>query len=199
MSGKSVGARVLRSEDPRLLRGRGAFVDDIRLPGMLHAAFVRAHHAHARVRRIDTSRVLAIPGVHAVFTAVDMTPAMRMHRMPALVPIPYAKFPLTQFALAVNEVCYAGEPIAIVIADTRYIAEDAASAVEIDYEILPAASDCRDAVAENAPLAHLDTPSNEAALFKVGYGDIASAFRDAARVFTETLWHLAQSLSLANC
>ncbi len=189
MSGKSVGARVLRSEDPRLLRGRGAFVDDIRLPGMLHAAFVRAHHAHARVRRIDASAALAIRGVHAIFTAADMTPAMRTHRMPALVPIPYAKFPLTQFALGAGEVCYVGEPIAIVIADTRYIAEDAAAAIEIDYEILPAASDCRDAVAENAPLAHLDTPSNEAALFKVGYGDVASAFRDAAHVFTETLWH----------
>ena len=117
MSGKSVGARVLRSEDPRLLRGRGEFVDDIRPPGMLHAAFVRAHHAHARVRRIDASAALAIPGVHAVFTAADMTPAMRANRMPALVPIPYAKFPLTQFALAADEVCYVGEPIAIVIAD----------------------------------------------------------------------------------
>src|SRR6187551_1489874 len=71
MSGKSVGARVLRSEDPRLLRGRGEFVDDIRLPGMLHAAFVRAHHAHARVRSTDAKAALAIPGVHAVFTAAD--------------------------------------------------------------------------------------------------------------------------------
>jgi carbon-monoxide dehydrogenase large subunit len=189
MSGKSVGARVLRSEDPRLLRGRGAFVDDIRLPGMLHAAFVRAHHAHARVRRIDASAARAIAGVHAVFTTADMTPAMRTHRMPALVPIPYAKFPLTQFALAADEVCYVGEPIAIVVADTRYIAEDAAAAVEIDYEVLPASSDCRDAVAQNAPIAHLNTPSNEAALFKVGYGDIATAFRDAAHVFTEKLWN----------
>ena len=168
MSGKSVGARVLRSEDPRLLRGRGAFVDDIRLPGMLHAVFVRAPHAHARLRRVDASAALAIDGVQAVFAAADLTPAMRTHRMPVLVPIPYAKFPLTQFALAPDEVCYVGEPIAIVIADTRYSAEDGAAAVEIDYEMLPAVSDCRDAVAPNAPLAHLDTPGNEAALFKVG-------------------------------
>jgi carbon-monoxide dehydrogenase large subunit len=189
MSGKSVGARVLRSEDPRLLRGHGAFVDDIRFPGMLHAAFVRAHHAHARIRRIDKSAALAVSGVRAVFTAADMTPAMRAHRMPTLVPIPYATFPLAQFALATDEVCYAGEPIAIVIADTRYVAEDAATAVEIDYQILPASSNCRDAVAQNAPLAHLGTPSNEAALFKVGYGDTGTAFRDAAHVFTEKLWH----------
>jgi carbon-monoxide dehydrogenase large subunit len=189
MGGKSVGARVHRSEDPRLLRGRGEFVDDIRLPNMLHAAFVRAHHAHARMRRVDTSAALAMPGVHAAFTAADMTPTMRANRMPVLVPIPYAKFPLTQFALAADEVCYAGEPIAIVIAESRHIAEDAAAAVEVDYEILPAAADCRDAVAPNAPLAHLDTPGNAAALFKVGYGDIASAFRTAAHVFKEEIWH----------
>jgi len=189
MSGKSVGARVLRSEDSRLLRGRGEFVDDIRLPNMLQAAFVRAHHAHARLRRVDASAALAMQGVHAVLTASDMTPAMRTHRMPVLVPIPFATFPLTQFALAADEVCYAGEAIAIVIAETRYVAEDAAAAVDIDYEILPAAADCRDAVKADAPLAHLSTPSNEAALFKVGYGDVANAFRTAAHVFKEELWH----------
>ncbi len=189
MSGKAVGARVLRSEDPRLLTGRGAFVDDIRLPNMLHAAFVRAHHAHARLRRIDATAALALPGVHAIFTAIDMTPAMRASRMPVLVPIPFAKFPLTQFALAVDEVCYVGEPIAIVIADTRYVAEDAAAAVEIDYEILPAAADCRDAVTPGAPLAHLSTPDNKAAMFKVGYGDVGTAFRTAAHVVKEELWH----------
>ena len=189
MSGKSVGARVLRSEDPRLLTGRGAFVDDIRLPAMLHAAFVRAPHAHARLRRVDVKAALAIPGVHAVFTAADMTPAMRTNRMPVLVPIPFAKFPLTQFALAANEVCYAGEAIAIVIADTRYIAEDAVAAVEIDYEVLPAAADCRDAVTDHAPLAHLGTPDNKAAVFRVGYGDLEHAFGTAAHVFKEELWH----------
>ena len=114
---------------------------------------------------------------------------MRSHRMPVLVPIPFAKFPLTQFALAADEVCYVGEPIAVVIADTRYIAEDAAAAVEVDYEVLPAAADCRDAVKPDAPLAHLSTPSNEAAVFKVGYGDVASAFRTAVHVFKEVLWH----------
>jgi carbon-monoxide dehydrogenase large subunit len=189
MSGKSVGARVLRSEDPRLLRGRGEFVDDIRLPNMLHAAFVRGHHAHARVRRLDARAALAIGGVRAVFMAADMTPFMRDRRMPVLVPIPYAKFPLTQFALVADEVCYAGEPIAIVIADTRYIAEDAAAAVDVEYESLPVVADCRDAVKSNAALAHLDTPDNAAALFKVGYGDVANAFRNAPHVFQEELWH----------
>src|SRR5512145_1609809 len=134
MSGKSVGARVLRSEDPRLLRGRGEFVDDLRLPNMLHAAFVRSAHAHARLRRVDSRAALATPGVHAVFAAAAMTAAMREHRMPVLVPIPYAKFPRLQFALAADEVCYVGEPIAIVVADSRYAAEDTAEKVEIEYE-----------------------------------------------------------------
>jgi carbon-monoxide dehydrogenase large subunit len=77
VSGKSVGARVLRSEDERLLRGRGEFVDDIALPFMLHAAFVRASHAHARIGGIDVAAALAMPGVHAVLTAADMTATMR--------------------------------------------------------------------------------------------------------------------------
>jgi len=189
MSGKSVGARVLRSEDPRLLTGRGEFVDDIRLLQMLHAAFVRASHAHARIRGIDPAAALAIAGVHAVLTAADMPAAMRNARMPVLVPIPFAKFPLTQYALARDEVCYVGEPIAIVVADSRYIAEDAAAHVEVDYEPLPAASDCRAALENGAPRAHLDTPDNAAAIFKVGYGDVAGAFASAAHAFKEELWH----------
>src|SRR5258706_830493 len=189
MSGNSVGARVLRSEDPRLLTGRGEFVDDIRLPGMLHAAFVRASLAHARVRAIDAKPALAMPGVHAVLTAADMPAVMRNVRMPVLVPIPFAKYPLTQFALALDEVCYVGEGLAIVVADTRYLAEDAAARVEVDYDPLPVASDCRDAVKDGAPLAHLSTPDNKAAGFKVGYGDVANAFSSAAHVFKEELWH----------
>jgi carbon-monoxide dehydrogenase large subunit len=189
MSGKSVGARVLRSEDPRLLRGRGEFVDDIRVPNMLHAAFVRSVHAHARIRRINPHAALATSGVHGVFVAGDMPAAMREHRMPVLVPIPYAKVPLLQFALAADEVCYVGEPIAIVVANSRYAAEDAAAKVEIEYDALPAAVDCREAAKTDAALAHLNTPGNAAAVFKVGYGDIVQAFRAPAHVFREELWH----------
>src|SRR5262245_18295405 len=172
MSGKSVGARVLRGEDPRLLTGRGEYVDDIRLPFMLHAAFVRSSHAHARIGGIDTQAALALSGVHAVLTAAAMPATMRK-RMPVLVPIPYAKHPLTQYALAIDEVCYVGEPIAIVVAESRYLAEDAAARVEVNYEPLAAVSDCRSAIESGAPRAHLDTPDNSAAVFKVGYGDVA--------------------------
>src|SRR5258706_3364114 len=189
MSGKSIGARVLRSEDARLLTGNGEFVDDIRLPGILHAAFVRASFAHARVRGVDASAALGLAGVHAVFTAADMTPAMQTTRLPMLVPNPYSKISRTQYALAQGEVCYVGEPIAVVLADSRHLAEDAAAAVVVDYEPLAAASDCRDAVREGAPLAHLGAPDNKAAIFKAGYGDVASAFASAPHVFREELWH----------
>ncbi|HMI97737.1 MAG TPA: xanthine dehydrogenase family protein molybdopterin-binding subunit [Micropepsaceae bacterium] len=189
MSGKSIGARVLRTEDARFLTGRGEFVDDIQLPNMLHAAFVRASFAHARVRGVDASVALGLDGVHAVFTAADMSPAMQTTRLPMLVPNPYSKISRTQFALAQNEVCYVGEPIAVVVADSRHLAEDAAAAVVIDYEPLPAASDCRDAVKLGAAPAHLGAPDNKAAMFKVAYGDVASAFASAAHIFREELWH----------
>jgi len=189
LSGKSIGARVLRTEDARLLVGHGEFVDDIRLPGMLHAAFVRAHHAHARINGVDASAALAVPGVHAVFTAADLTRGLQITRLPMLVPNPHSKLSRTQFALAQNEVCYVGEAIAIVIADSRYLAEDAAALVAVDYDPLPAASDCRDAVKPGAALAHLDATDNRAATFKPSYGDVTAAFRGAAHICKEELWH----------
>src|SRR5579871_6046154 len=188
VSGKSIGARVLRTEDARLLTGRGEFVDDIRLPGMLHAAFVRASYAHARIRGIDASAALALPGVHAVLIWADLNRGLQTTPLPSLVPNPYSKFPLTQLALAKDEVCYVGEAVAIVVAESRHLAEDAAALVAVDYESLPAISGCRDAVASGAALTHSDVPDNKAAIFKTAYGDAAGAFRKAAHVFKEELW-----------
>jgi len=189
MSGKSIGARVLRTEDMRLLTGQGEFVDDIRLPGTLHGAFVRASFAHARIRLIDAAAALAMPGVHAVYTSADMPRAMQITRLPMLVPNPYSKISHTQFALAQKEVCYVGEPVAIVVADSRHLAEDAVAAVVVDYEPLDIANDCRDAVKPGAPLAHADATDNKAAVFTVSYGDVESAFRSAAHRYKEELWH----------
>ncbi|HYM17989.1 MAG TPA: xanthine dehydrogenase family protein molybdopterin-binding subunit [Micropepsaceae bacterium] len=188
MSGRSIGARILRTEDPRLLRGHGEFVDDIRLAGTLHAAFLRSTHAHARVLAIDASAALQLLGVHAVLTFADMTPTMRTKRLPALVPNPYSKNPLTPFCLAKDEVSYVGEPIAIVIADSRHRAEDAAALIQVEYELLPAVADCRAAMKERA-VAHQGRADNEAARFKVGYGDVTAAFASAAHVFKEELFH----------
>src|SRR5262249_18008510 len=155
MSAKLFGARVARLEDPVLLMGRGRFVGDMVLPGMLHASFVRSPHAHARIRSIDTSAARAMPAVHAVLTAHDL-PAHTAKQIPMPVPHPAIATPRTQLPLARNEVCFVGEAIAVVVAENRYAAEDAAGAVMIDFAVLPAVSDCRDAIASGAARVHSD-------------------------------------------
>ena len=185
---KFVGSRMKRLEDPALLRGRGRFVDDIRLDGTLHAAFVRSPHPHARILRIDAAQARAIAGVHAVLSWADMPEPMRKNRFAMLVPNAAIKQPKTQQALAKDEVCYVGEAVAVVVAESRYIAEDAASQVEVEYERLASIADARDALKPNAALAHQGSPDNMAARFTVGYGDVNAAFAKAPHVFKESLW-----------
>src|ERR1700754_288602 len=131
MGAKHFGARVARLEDAALLTGRACFVDDIKLADTLHACFVRSPHPHARIRAIDTAAAGAMPGVHAVLTADDLPARMATSQIPMLVPSPAIKTPRTQLALARQEVCYVGQTIAVVIADDRYLAEDAAAAVKV--------------------------------------------------------------------
>ncbi len=188
MGAKHFGARVKRLEDPALLAGRGRFVDDVKLPGLLHGAFVRSPHAHAMLRAIDGAPALAMPGVHAVITADDLPEPMRSARMPMLLPNPALAVARTQTALARDEVCYVGQPVALVIADTRYIAEDAAAALAVDYEVRDAVGDCRDAIKDGAPRAHSDLASNVVARFPLAYGDVDAAFAGAAHVFEEVIW-----------
>ena len=188
MGVKQFGARVARLEDEGLLTGKGRFVDDIALPGALAASFVRSPHAHAVVRKIDATAALAMPGVIAVLTTSDLPAPASHDRMPMLVPNTAIKALRTQHALAVEEVCYVGQTIAVVIADTRYQAEDAASAVEVDYDVLPAISDLEDALAPAAPLAHTDLDTNLASAFEMTYGDTDRAFAGAAHVLKESLW-----------
>jgi carbon-monoxide dehydrogenase large subunit len=161
------GASIKRKEDPDLLTGRGHYVDDIKLPGMLHAVVLRSPHAHAGIRAIDKRAALALPGVHAVFTFADLPPSMQRQTVPLLVPSPAIKQAYMPYCLARDEACFVGEPIVIVVADSRYLAEDAAALVEIDFEPLPAASDCVAALADGAPLAHRDAASNLAAVIPV--------------------------------
>ena len=187
-AGNLIGARILRSEDAQLLRGRGEFTDDFRLPGMLHGAFLRSPFAHARIHAIDPRAALAFPGVHTVLTASELNPALRSTRLPMLVPNPYSEKSLTPFALARHEVCYAGEAVALVVAGSRYIAEDAIAAIAVEFEALPAVSDCRAAVAREAPVVHLGTAHNRASAFTTAYGDVDGAFSAAAHVFREELW-----------
>ena len=129
MGARHFGARVKRLEDPALLTGHGRFVDDVKLPGALSACFVRSPHAHARIRSIDAAPALAIPGVHAVLTAADLPEPMRTERIPNLMGNPAVKIMRTQYALARDEVCYVGEAVVVVIAESRYLAEDAAAGI----------------------------------------------------------------------
>src|SRR5215831_2021772 len=126
------GAAVRRIEDPELVSGRGRYLDDIRLPDMGHAAFVRAVHAHARIRGIDKTAAAALPGVIAVLTAADLGVAGRP--TPQFAPSPLLAQNRTQHVLAADAVHYAGEAVALVVAESRAVAEDAAALVEVDYE-----------------------------------------------------------------
>jgi carbon-monoxide dehydrogenase large subunit len=188
MGAKHFGARITRLEDPVLLTGKGHYVDDIKLPGTLHACFVRSPYPHARIRSIDITAAQAMPGVHAVYVADDMPKRIATGQIPMLVPNPTIKTPRTQIALARDEVCYAGQTVAVAIADTRYLAEDAAAAVVVDYDVLPAVSDARDAVKEGASRVHTDLASNVAAFVPMTYGDVEGAFKTAPHVFEEEIF-----------
>src|SRR5271169_6330404 len=179
MGAKHFGARVSRLEDPALLAGLGRFVDDVKLPGVLHACFVRSPHAHAKLHGIDSKPALAMPGVHAVLAADDLPGPMRNEPMPMLLPNPSIAAARTQTVLAWDEVYYVGQPVTVVIADSRYIAEDAAAAVLVDYDVLDAVGDCRDAIKDGAPRAHSDLDSNVVSRFPLTYGDVDAAFAEA--------------------
>lgn len=188
MSSRTFGQSVKRLEDPDLLRGKGRFVDDISLPGMLEAAFVRSPHAHASIRSIDKTAALALPGVHAVLTMADLRPFLKAERLAVALPSPSFIQYLDRPVLAIDEVVHVGEAVALIIAEDRYIAEDAATVLEFDYETLPAASDCREALGAAAPRVHRRSAHNLLARFDTGYGDVAQAFAKAAHVFGESLW-----------
>jgi aerobic carbon-monoxide dehydrogenase large subunit len=188
MGAKHFGARVTRLEDPALLSGRGRFVDDVKVPGVLHACFVRSPYAHARVLGVDAKPALDMPGIHAVIVANDLPDPMRSQAMPLLLPNASISALCTQHVLAREEVYYVGQAVAVVVADTRYLAEDAAAAVVVNYDALPAVGDCRDAVAEGAPRAHSALGSNVASTFQLAYGDVDAAFANAPHVFEEEIW-----------
>src|SRR5829696_2287655 len=188
VSQRLFGQNVRRLEDPDLLTGRARFVDDIHLPGLLEAAFVRSPHAHAAIRGIDKTAAVALPGVHAVYTLADLKPHLTTERLAVALPTPSYRQTLDRPVLAIDEVVHVGEPVAIVIAENRYVAEDAVGLVEVDYEPLPAAVDCKQALSADAPLAHRNSPHNLLAEFTIGFGDVDAAVAGAAHVFRESLW-----------
>src|SRR5215213_6383626 len=190
MTTRGIGAPIKRNEDPRLLRGLGAFVDDIEPPDCLHAAILRSPFGHARIRSIDTSQAKAMPGVHAVYTATDLGGVNQP--APLVVPHPNLTHGRTQRPLAVDKVAFIGEAVAMVVAESRYLAEDAVETIEVDWEPLPATVDFTKAADPGRPLVHDDVPENVAARFTQVVGDPDAAFAGAAHVFRERL-HVERS------
>lgn len=155
-----IGAGLARKEDIRLTTGRGQFFADHKLPGALHLVFVRSIHAHARIKSIDTSAAAALKGVVAVVTGEDIRHDIKPIPQPSLVPALPANYP--QFwPLAIGKTKFHGEPVAAVVASNRYIAEDAAHLVAIDYEVLPAVTDMEAALESNSPVVLDEFDTNE--------------------------------------
>jgi len=172
---KFVGDRHLRKEDPRLLTGRGRYVGDIVLPGMLHSALVRSPHAHARIVRIDGARAREHPGVVDVVSFADLGAAGR----PLPIVPPHPELRGHNFTLLANgRTRFVGEPVAAVVADSRYSAEDARELVEVEYEPLPSAQ----TIAPGAPAVHDDVPDNLAGRVTLKRGDIEAALRASPHV-----------------
>ncbi|HEX6389754.1 MAG TPA: aerobic carbon-monoxide dehydrogenase large subunit, partial [Solirubrobacteraceae bacterium] len=177
----SFGERVERREDRRLLTGNGRYTDDF-APHAAHAAFLRSEYAHARIVDIDVSGALDIDGVYAVYTFDDLDGRFA-EPLPLIIPHEAIVAGRTQYALARDEVRYVGETIAMVVARDRYVAEDAAELIRVDYEPLPVAADLERAAAPDAPLVHADRPDNVLGRVTEEHGDVGAALSKADHVF----------------
>jgi 2-furoyl-CoA dehydrogenase large subunit len=190
---QALGIPLMRKEDPALLSGRGRYADDLPVPnGTLHAHVIRSPHAHAKILRIDATAALALEGVAAVITGEDV----RKLTDPFLIAL---KQPVHQWSLAVERVRYAGEAVAIVVAENRYVAEDAAELVEIAYEPLEAVIDPVAACGKSAPQLHPACGTNEISVRKFAYGDTAGAFAEVFRTVALTVDYPRLSFTPMEC
>jgi CO/xanthine dehydrogenase Mo-binding subunit len=187
MTTRYFGERIKRNEDPRLLTGGGTFVDDLQPAGVVHAAFVRSPHAHARVVAVNTAQAAQLPGVIAVYTRADLPEALS-GPLPKLIGHPALVHHKTQYALAPEKVRLVGEPVALVIAESRYVAEDAVDLVEVEYDPLPPVVDLEAAAQDGSPLVHEDIGTNVCAHHTQRVGNVEDAFARAAHVFTAAAW-----------
>ena len=177
------GASIRRSEDPRILTGAGRYVDDIKLPGMLHAAFVRSPLAHARVLSVDVSAARALPGVVAVLTGAELE-AMTVPGPDALIALMGWAGPTPEFTLlATDKVRFAGDPLAIVVAESRYLAEDGCELVEVEYDELPPVTNASFALDPSSPPLFANLGDNIAGPHsRSEFGDVSATFANADRV-----------------
>jgi 2-furoyl-CoA dehydrogenase large subunit len=169
---KWVGTGMKRKEDPRLLTGRGRFMDDIHLPNMKYAAILRSPYPHAWIKGLDISGALNVSGVRGVLTGDDV--AAMSQPFPVGVPIP-PKY----YSCAVDKVRFVGEPVAVVVADNRYIAEDALDMIKVEYDPLPVVMDIEEAAEPDAPILHDNIGSNIYSHRFFQYGDMQKAYEEA--------------------
>ena len=182
---KHIGRRTRSKEAPRYVSGRGRYVDDLSRPRMLHACILRSPYAHARITAVRAGAAARLPGVRGVITPADVRELSK-----PFTPGRYAaglRVPIPEYASAVEKVRYVGEPVAIVAAESRAVAEDALEFIEVDYAPLPAAASIEAASAAGAAPLYDELGSNVAWQGKVSYGDVDAAFARADRVVRESL------------
>jgi aerobic carbon-monoxide dehydrogenase large subunit len=180
-----MGVRIKRREDPALITGQGKYTGDIHLEGMVYMAVVRSPYAHARIKRINTSAAAAVPGVLGVFTGADLNPQLKR-------PLPMdtnlsepeysEQHEIPRYPLATNKVRHVGDPVAVVVAESRYLAADAAEAVQVAYEPLPVIVDPELALAADVPLLYEEWGTNLAFRWRKGNGKVDDAFAAAEKV-----------------
>ena len=183
-----IGKSVPRLEDAPMLVGAGRFVDDIVLPATLHACFLRSAHGHALVHRIDTGAAKAMPGVVAVYSFADIKPLLSEERLVVALPSKAFRQQVDRPVLAIDEVVYVGEPVAVVIAESRHQAEDASTLIEVEYVPLEAVVDCAAAVSPGGPTVHQGAPHNIVAELDLTFGNADDVFARAAHVYPEKLF-----------
>ena len=188
MTTRIFGSGIRRREDPRLITGRASYTDDITLPGMVHTAILRSPYAHARVHGVDTKAAAARDGVLAVFTGEDTDGVL--NPIPCAWQVPDSDIKAVDHpAIAKDVVRYVGDAVAVVVAETRYQAEDALEHIVVDYEPLPAVLDPQKATEPGAPQLHEDAPNNQAFHWVVAGGDADAAFDDAEVVVSDRIVH----------
>ncbi|MEV7502450.1 molybdopterin cofactor-binding domain-containing protein [Streptomyces sp. NPDC093018] len=186
-TGREVGRSRLRKEDARLITGQTTWTDNIQVAGMLHLAVLRSPMAHARITRVDVAPALERPGVLAAFSGADL--AEGLGSLPCAWPVTEDIVLPDHPPIAVEEVRYAGDPVAVVVARDRYAAADALEAIEVDYDPLPPVLDLEDALAEGAPLVHSDKGTNRCYTWPLATGESFEAVRERAEVTVKRRYH----------
>ncbi|MEM2225648.1 MAG: molybdopterin cofactor-binding domain-containing protein [Candidatus Caldarchaeum sp.] len=180
------GASVKRREDPRFLKGCGRFTANLRLPSMVHAAFVRSPYAHAKIKNVDVSKARQLEGVLDVVTGADIKD--RVAPIPCAWQIPGSDLKIPRYmSLAVDKVRYVGDPVAVVVAESYEAAQDAAHLVNVEYDVLPCVVNPEEAVKQNAPQLYDDIPYNKAFTWKASGGEVENAFSKADIVVSQRI------------